>query len=282
MEGSVMQQDSRPIVFSPASDNATTLGSSQVSHDYDKLLHTNGVDECTPGSLFSTRTHDDYCVLGEVEKVYTAVNLTDLNIVLTPLQTSIAQMREILEVLGLVVRHCSLLWTQATTDGLTGLSNSAATIAQLKQKLACAHLTGTPLSICKLDLDHFKAVNDSWRDHEIGNEVLREIACRMQNILRVYDQAGIGREGGDEFLITLPGCSAADAHLVAERIRECIEGEPVYTSNGAFIPVTASVGIATYDGYGEPEVRALCAIAEKHLYQAKANGKNRVEPMVTV
>jgi diguanylate cyclase (GGDEF)-like protein len=233
-------------------------------------------------SELSTRTLDACHEIEQIDEARAALNLMDLNVILTPFRTSIIQVEEIHALLTAGMRHCVLLWTHATRDARTGLLNAAAMDAVLKQNVALAYDSATPLSIGLVDLDAFKSLNDTWRDHAIGDEGLRVVADRMLRTLREYDQAVIGRVGGDEFLFLLPTCDARPARVIAERIRACLADDPVRLSNGAVVAVTGSVGLATYDGHGQPDVRALRATAEQNLYQAKANGKNRVEPTLTV
>ena len=131
---------------------------------------------------------------------------------------------------------------------------------------------GTPLGVIIADLDHFKRANDSL-GHSGGDAVLVEAARRMSRVLRSYD--AIGRYGGEEFLIVLPGCDAACTETVAQRMRQGIQERQVETPEGT-IRIAASLGAVVGEG---PTINAdeLIRIADAALYRAKRGGRNRVE-----
>jgi diguanylate cyclase (GGDEF)-like protein len=123
-----------------------------------------------------------------------------------------------------------------------------------------------------VDLDHFKAVNDT-HGHAAGDNVLQEAARRIRSALRDYDF--IGRYGGEEFLLLLPGCDAASARDVAERVRAGIAARPAQIGD-VLLPLSASLGVAwTTSGTTGPNV--LIQAADEALYRAKTLGRNRVE-----
>jgi two-component system cell cycle response regulator len=126
-----------------------------------------------------------------------------------------------------------------------------------------------PLSLLMVDLDRFKLVNDTY-GHLAGDAVLCEAAARMSAVARCYD--GLGRYGGEEFLVVLPGCDLAAALAQAERLREAICATPVALPNGG-LPVTCSIGVACAEG---ARAETLIRYADEALYQAKAQGRNRV------
>lgn len=165
------------------------------------------------------------------------------------------------------------LYDQATRDGLTGLWNRVAIIQTLDSELARASRGGTALAIVMADIDHFKHVNDTY-GHLAGDDVLREAARRMNSILRKYDS--IGRYGGEEFLIVIPGCQFDDSLAVVERLREAVSDEP-YTVFGANCRTTASFGLAWNDCPDSTDANRLLREADSALYSAKRNGRNRVE-----
>ena len=118
---------------------------------------------------------------------------------------------------------------QATHDSLTGIWNRAAILDILRGELGRAKREGIPVGVVLADLDHFKAVNDT-HGHLAGDAVLREAARRMASSVRLYDS--VGRYGGEEFLIVLPGCDVTSTLNQAERIRACLSSEPVNTREG--------------------------------------------------
>ena len=160
---------------------------------------------------------------------------------------------------------------QATHDSLTRLWNRAAICDLLQRELDRTRRSNMPLSIILADIDHFKRINDTY-GHLAGDAVLREAAQCMQTVSRPYD--GIGRYGGEEFLLVLPECDEAGAKVLAERLRASIAAETVTIAEGA-VPLTCSMGIATHEI--AQDVEALLGAADAALYRAKKAGRNRVE-----
>jgi two-component system, cell cycle response regulator len=164
------------------------------------------------------------------------------------------------------------LRVQATHDALTGAWNHGAIIDMLQLELVRAEREGTSTGAVLVDLDHFKRVNDMY-GHLTGDAVLQEAAQRMTRVLRRSDV--LGRYGGEEFLVLLPRCAAADAQALAERLRRCIACDPVATSMGE-VSLTISLGV-TATGKGERiRVAAVLQRADEALYQAKREGRNRI------
>lgn len=162
---------------------------------------------------------------------------------------------------------------QATHDTLTGLMNHARILTVMDQELDRAVREGKPFGIVLLDLDYFKEVNDQF-GHLAGDEVLRKVAERVWRTVRSYDS--VGRYGGEEFLVVLPGCSVEDCAASAERLRRAIEICPVEHRN-IDLRITASLGVAVCDPRSDTGHRELIGRADRALYRAKRNGKNRVE-----
>ena len=160
----------------------------------------------------------------------------------------------------------------ATHDPLTSLWNHNRIIEILMEELARSDRQGTPVSLAMVDLDHFKQVNDTY-GHVVGDEVLREVAHRLQHAVRSYDS--VGRFGGEEFMVVLPGTEGHDAEQAAERIREEISRETILTSAGA-LRITASVGLVTRVGEVVNDATALLVAADTALYDAKGSGRDRV------
>ena len=149
-------------------------------------------------------------------------------------------------------------------DTLTGLSNRRAILTQLAGMVSAARRHGHPLSIAVLDLDHFKRVNDR-HGHKTGDQVLVAAAHAVGTHLRAEDQ--LGRLGGEEFLVLLPDTNAEAAVHVAEKLRAAVAGAP------ATVPVTVSIGLATWDGEA---LEDLLQRADEALYAAKDAGRDRV------
>jgi diguanylate cyclase (GGDEF)-like protein len=161
---------------------------------------------------------------------------------------------------------------QALVDGLTGLPNRRQCEETLASELARLERFGGPLAVVVADLDWFKEVNDR-HGHPSGDAVLREFAKLLRETLRDVDLAG--RWGGEEFLLVLPGTDLAGGALVAERVRAALAGRIVLSADGSPIPVTASFGVASTPPAST--AAELFSAADAALYEAKRNGKNRVE-----
>ncbi len=157
----------------------------------------------------------------------------------------------------------------AEHDDLTGLWNHRIIVERLRQEVDRSRREHTPLSAILVDLDHFKNVNDSY-GHPAGNLVLQEIAQIFERSVRSYDW--VGRFGGEEFLVILPGSGFSGARVRAEQLRKAVEKASIYNGVRA-IPVTASFGVAS----GFPATcEALIRAADLALYRAKDNGRNCV------
>jgi diguanylate cyclase (GGDEF)-like protein len=159
----------------------------------------------------------------------------------------------------------------AERDPLTGVLNRRAILARLRAEFAKARQTGEPLSLLFLDLDHFKNVNDSY-GHRAGDQCLRSVIDPIAGELRQGD--ALGRYGGEEFLILLPGAGASDAEVVAERIRRRVQEMPMLIS-GTRIGLTVSLGVAAVDG-DVTLADDLIERADAALYRSKSAGRNQV------
>jgi diguanylate cyclase (GGDEF)-like protein len=155
-------------------------------------------------------------------------------------------------------------------DPLTDLYNRRHLEISLQRELARALRHGFPVSLIMLDVDHFKAFNDT-NGHDAGDEVLRNVAHVLKRHTRVEDVAC--RYGGEEFLIVLPACTMDDAYSKAEAIREAIAQLCVFSRGIALPRITASLGIACYPEDGE-RMEDLIAEADAALYRAKSTGRN--------
>jgi len=158
----------------------------------------------------------------------------------------------------------------AQTDALTQLYNRRHTSATLEAEVARANRYGTPLSVLICDIDHFKSINDRF-GHNAGDEVIRQVAKVLGASIRRIDLAG--RWGGEEFVVLLPSTPLDGAAVVGERIRTAVEAlDPV---QGTLERITVSVGVAEHER--RKNAVELIEQADKSLYRAKQQGRNRVE-----
>jgi diguanylate cyclase (GGDEF)-like protein len=160
---------------------------------------------------------------------------------------------------------------QATRDYLTQLWNRSSILEILQRELARSEREGLPVGVVVADLDHFKGINDTY-GHFAGDTALQECARRMHESVRAYD--AIGRYGGEEFLVVLPGIGEEDVRLQAERMRRAIRSNVVQTPE-AKLHVTCSFGCASAMG-GTTTAEALIGAADDALYRAKRGGRDKV------
>lgn len=165
------------------------------------------------------------------------------------------------------------LRVEATHDRLTGLWNRAAILDCLQLQLDRASHEGTWIGVILVDLDHFKAVNDS-QGHAAGDQALQEAARRMQSCMG--DNEHVGRYGGEEFLIITTGSDSTRATVLAECMRGAIGGNPVASAAGP-LRLTASFGVATTRVTSDTGAEALIIAADDAMYRAKRGGRDRVE-----
>jgi diguanylate cyclase (GGDEF)-like protein len=223
-----------------------------------------------------------------------AIRLADMEFNRDAIQSDVAELdlsvlisvvvavNPVLAVLGvptvLLVRrfmmHAQLL-AQARVDTKTGLLNASTWEEEAEIEIARAVRTGSPLALALVDIDHFKAVNDTY-GHLVGDKTLRAVTDALQSQLRSYDVAG--RFGGEEFAILLPHAREVDALNVAERLRAHIAEMSVPVGDdpetGPAVRVTISVGVASLDGASR-ELTDMLAAADAALYYAKETGRNR-------
>jgi diguanylate cyclase (GGDEF)-like protein/PAS domain S-box-containing protein len=160
----------------------------------------------------------------------------------------------------------------ATTDFLTGLANRRHFLTLLEQELSRIHrLDGHCASVLMLDSDHFKRVNDTF-GHATGDNVLRHLAALMQEQLRKIDT--VGRVGGEEFALILPGAELPAAEAFAERLRKKVAGTPM-AHEDIVIPLTVSIGVAGIRASDGSADDALVR-ADRALFRAKECGRNKV------
>jgi diguanylate cyclase (GGDEF)-like protein len=163
------------------------------------------------------------------------------------------------------------LGEQASRDFLTGLLNRGAILRALEQEMRRSQRERSPFAVVLIDLDHFKDVNDS-HGQLVGDEVLREFARRVNSCLRPYDH--VGRFGGEEFLILLPGMKDESAERIDELHRQ-ITQDP-FMCGDTELRISCSFGVAWFRSE-LITTEALLDLADQALYAAKALGQNRVE-----
>jgi two-component system, cell cycle response regulator len=163
-----------------------------------------------------------------------------------------------------------LLRFQATHDQLTGVLNRAEIMETLRRELGRAARARTATGLLILDIDHFKNINDTY-GHLTGDAVLKEVTQRMIRAVRGYDS--VGRYGGEEFLIVLPGCTRDQIDQGAERVRSAVDDGPILL-NESKVSVTVSIGAAVIANGSVSDTEMLAA-ADNALYRAKAIGRNR-------
>jgi diguanylate cyclase (GGDEF)-like protein len=162
----------------------------------------------------------------------------------------------------------------ATRDELTGLLNRREYDRVLNEEEDRAERFGNTLALVILDLDHFKAINDT-HGHSAGDAVLREVARRLAGTIRTVDRAA--RIGGEEFALVLVQTDRRSALEVARRAIGLVANEPIKAGPGISIAVTASAGVAEFPSDAK-SAGALFAAADKALYAAKSGGRNRAVP----
>ena len=164
------------------------------------------------------------------------------------------------------------LLRMSQVDGLTGVDNRRHIEERLTEMFDHAARLNEPLAVVMCDVDHFKSVNDT-HGHQAGDAVLRQVADVLRHTAREIDR--VGRYGGEEFLVLLPGAHLQDAVAFAERVRQAI-AEREFAYDGGTVRRTLSAGTSAWP---HPEIRhreALVKAADEALYVAKESGRNRV------
>lgn len=166
----------------------------------------------------------------------------------------------------------ALLKNQAIRDPLTALYNRRYFEEEVGKKILEIKAKKEPYTVLMLDADHFKKVNDTY-GHKVGDKVLIELAATAERALR--DNDIVARYGGEEFVVFLPGIHAEQGKIVADRLRESISKQVVYSDAKEPVTFTVSVGVSSSDV--SDNVDTLIKTADEALYKAKQNGRNRVE-----
>ncbi|HSL42045.1 MAG TPA: diguanylate cyclase [Anaerolineales bacterium] len=172
------------------------------------------------------------------------------------------------------VRHAQVE-EQARLDSLTGVYNHGHFLKKLAEQAEQASLAKTSLSLIMLDVDYFKQYNDTY-GHLVGDRILKTLCTTIKHHIKQSDT--VGRWGGEEFIISLPGASGEEAMQVAERITQTLAALKVEDREQRTIPVpTVSQGIAIYPTEAD-EIYRLIDLADRRLYIAKERGRNQIEP----
>ena len=166
----------------------------------------------------------------------------------------------------------NLLKNQAIRDPLTALYNRRYFEDEVNKQILEAKAKKQPYAVLMLDADHFKNVNDTY-GHKVGDKVLIELASTAERALR--DNDIVARYGGEEFVVFLPGIHAEQGKIVADRLRQSISKQVVYSDTNQPVKFTVSIGVSSSDI--SDSVDTLIKTADEALYRAKQNGRNRVE-----
>ena len=233
-------------------------------------------DVSTLSSVLLASTYFLFFFIAMIASVYAwsiqrAVRQADRTEELELVNQRLYESNEELNVLqGVLLENITALQSLATTDPLTGLANHRAIAQHLEDEMERASRYAHPFALLFCDLDHFKAINDTY-GHSSGDTVLQIFARTILATLRQHDI--VGRWGGEEFLMVLPEMQEADALQSAERIRAAIASQDF--SLDALSHVTCSIGVACYPRDGTQQ-KTLLDAADRAMYVAKQSGRNQV------
>lgn len=169
------------------------------------------------------------------------------------------------------------LHLKSITDGLTGAYSHAYLQETLAMEMEGSHRRGHPTSVLMLDLDDFKSINDDY-GHLFGDQVLKEVTETISMNIRQQDI--LGRYGGEEFLVIMPGADEETANRVAQRVCDAVARAGIVNAfdpeSRRTVPVTLSIGVSTISGGKTHAPQSIILRADQNLYRAKGTGKNRV------
>jgi diguanylate cyclase (GGDEF)-like protein/PAS domain S-box-containing protein len=260
-------------IFGYNSDEIRRMGPLQVAVESDRALVAGNIDKRLSGEVdqlgYAFRGLRKNGAVIDIE-CHSSVMHVGKRLLLISLLMDISERTRAERVVQVLQEE---LREQSTHDALTGLYNRRFLEESFRRELRLAERTGHPVSVIMGDLDHFKAVNDRG-GHLAGDEVLRVLGNKMKHNARASDI--ICRYGGEEFLLVLPGLSEEGAIERAEQLRCAIAATRI--GHGALqITVTASFGVASFPLHGLT-TDELIAAADRALYSAKSDGRNRVNP----
>jgi diguanylate cyclase (GGDEF)-like protein len=204
----------------------------------------------------------------KIQELRTTQQLILIIIILTVLVEGLFVIRPLLAKSD---RYSKNLQEEANHDYLTNLLNRRSFNVLVKQSIAMSKRYNSNLSVISFDIDHFKSVNDQY-GHNLGDNVIQNVANIIQVSCR--DSDSVFRFGGEEFLILLPRTSLSEALMLAEKIRKSIANSPVFADK-LIIEITASGGVAEWDSQ-EIDIKSTLQRADKALYQAKEQGRDRI------
>jgi diguanylate cyclase (GGDEF)-like protein len=175
-------------------------------------------------------------------------------------------------IMAAVAQRAKRLRLMVGVDHLTGLSQRAPFVERVDEELARARRRGSSLSVAILDLDGFKAFNDTF-GHPVGDRALQAVASRLRSSVRKSDL--VARFGGEEFVVAFPETAVEQAHQRVEHIRAELAGLSIQVGRGEQRQVTVSAGLGSWPADGETFDAVLTSV-DARLYEAKRRGKNRV------
>ena len=212
------------------------------------------------------------------ERLQQAVAVTPVDVANAP-RHCLIQINDVSIAVGrekLLREQTLVLRSQTFADGLTGIANRRHFDVAIEREHRRARRHGTPLSLLMIDIDHFKAYNDHY-GHQKGDQCLIQVAAALSGMLKRSADL-MARYGGEEFAMILPDTDTAQATQMAEAIRARAEALAIaHAHGGASGVVTVSIGVATRSVASAVNIDTLIGAADRALYRAKKNGRNRVE-----
>ncbi|MYM35679.1 diguanylate cyclase [Duganella sp. FT94W] len=231
-----------------------------------------------PSLLSQTLNKAPFALYLGDERIQQALEVTPIEVAGVP-RHCLIQVHDVSIAVGrekLLREQAMVLRSQSFADGLTGIANRRHFDAAIEKEHRRAKRGGTPLSLLMIDIDHFKAYNDYY-GHQKGDQCLIQVSAALAGMLkRPCDLTA--RYGGEEFAMILPETGAGQARAMAEGIRERVQALAIRHERNSDPSqrVTVSIGIATQQPEAPMEIEALIGAADRALYQAKRDGRNRV------
>jgi len=248
----------RPNTPKPKASGPNTQQPSNIAH----ILKTHGtISACL--NLTTDRKPEAFILLAD------DLSDSERDALLQATDTVVDIHADLVRMLAEVEKENKHLRSLSLTDDLTRLYNYRFFSKQLQIEIARTRRTGHPCSLMMIDLDNFKLLNDTY-GHAVGNNFLMEVANTIGQKLRPIDI--LCRYGGDEFAVIMPATGLFDAMRIGQRLRESMSRIPWKLDRA----VSASIGLAEYQPDSKQEVSEFINMADRALYKAKKNGKNRI------